>query len=729
MKKLMKQIQARWISIRRAVRWFVRTVLLLVTAFGVAVPGVTTAGNGSPSPATKSGTPSEPPDAGQAGSIPRSGQLDLRQAVRIAVDRHPSISDAVATLTQQQSGIDSARAGYYPKVGVGINGGTSGRNLNSLSSNSTLATGTISQMLYDFGKVGGRVDQAQAMTRRQQATILRQIDIVAQDTANAVVAAHRYQSILVSAKDYLRATERVLEMARLRSNSGVSTKADPIQALSRVDGARAYHLQYEAALRQSNERLRTLVGSPPTAQGVAPLPDAMMQGIRENQQPDYRILPDVMVAEADRQAAQAIVGQARAERWPTISLDASINKALRGNNPNTFEPHGTYQNIGINLTAPLYQGGGLEAQVRGAIAADEAAQMRIKNARLNADDQVRSYREQVDGARARLGVLAQRKRSIVEARDLYQEQYKLGTRSILDLLNAEQEIYMAAVDEENVRHDLWQGLISYVYAVGQSRAFYGLDNTTVQGIAISPVVPDSSMSAQDDAKTDGKYLGGAAVQSIGVTPPNDAKIQEKNLGPVVPPAGANKGRDGAKAQEKEKGFGNAVRSLPAGEPSDAKPQEKDFGSAVASIAKPQAGAKPEEKEKGFGSAVRSLPASAPVATRNQEKDLVPAVSGGAVKAVDNTRAIERKAPVPATAPVSVPVSAAAAADNGKIEKMSLSVVQDSAGGPPQQSAVQEPARKPALQGGWCAIRRPGRPNASPNGSAATPPPGQVSAAD
>jgi len=83
-------------------------------------------------------------------------------------------------------------------------------------------------------------------------------------------------------------------------------------------------------------------------------------------------------------------------------------------------------------------------------------------------------------------VLADRRRSIAEARDLYREQYTLGTRSILDLLNAEQEIHQAAADEEAVLHELWTSRVGYIGATGQSRAYYGLNNTTVQGIEVLP---------------------------------------------------------------------------------------------------------------------------------------------------------------------------------------------------------------------------------------------------
>lgn len=415
--------------------------------------------------------------------------LELNEAVRQAVARHPSISDAISTLAQQAGGVDVARAGYYPQVRVGVGGGSSNAPASQGGSTGTVATASVSQMLYDFGKVDGAVAQSEALVRRQQAGILKQIDAVAQQAADAVVTAHRYQALLAIAQEQVQAVEKVLETARLRADAGISTRADPIQAESRVDSARANLLQVKSQLAQWRERLGTLLG-PGVPPQIAPLPSSLSDGLastfRADGPPDTSLLPDVLAAEAERRAASAQLEIARANRYPTLSVDASVNKAMGGINPATLERNGTYHTVMLNLTSVIYQGGALDAQVRAASAAEEAARMRIETARLNAGDQARNFREQVIGAQARLGVLADRRRSIVEARDLYREQYTLGTRSILDLLNAEQEIYQAAAEQEAVLHDLWASRVGYIGATGQARAFYGLDNTTVQGMELLP---------------------------------------------------------------------------------------------------------------------------------------------------------------------------------------------------------------------------------------------------
>ena len=312
---------------------------------------------------------------------PASAQpLELNEAVRQAVARHPSISDAISTLSQQQGGVDVARAGYYPQVRVGVGGGTSSRTVSQGGRTGTLASASVSQMLYDFGKVDGAVAQSEALVRRQQAAILRQIDAVALQAAEAVVMTHRYQSLYAIAQDQVQAVEAVLETARLRANAGLSTKADPIQAESRVDSARANLLQVKSQLAQWRERLGTLLGAS-VPQQMAALPDTLAGTLRIDTLPDASLLPDVLAAEADRRAASAQLDVARAQRYPTLSIDASVNKAIGGVNPATLERNGTYHTVMLNLSSVIYQGGALEAQVRAASAAPEAAPMGLETAR------------------------------------------------------------------------------------------------------------------------------------------------------------------------------------------------------------------------------------------------------------------------------------------------------------------------------------------------------------
>lgn len=414
----------------------------------------------------------------EAGETPLK-QLDLRQAIARAVNWQPSIQSAIQTIAQQQGQIDQARAGYYPQISGGISTGKQ----NSYG-HSQVATLSASQMLYDFGKVSGSVTQATGLLRREQANLLAKIDEVSRQTAEAVIWVHRYQELASAARVQLKATQDILRIAKLRADSGVTTQSDPVQAQSRVEGAEANLLQVQSLLDQWRDRLRTLIGAMPPEQ-LPEIPDlsdiACLDG-RLN----YRLLPSVLVAEGDRNAALGALESAKAERYPTLTIEAATNKAISGVNPNNGDERGSFNTLTLNASAKLYQGGAVSAQIRSARAAVESADSSIRQARVEAESRMLSASQQIHGAQSRLGVLSQRTRTMEKTQELYRKQYTLGTRSILDLLNAEQEMYLAKADEVGARHDLWMGQVSYIEATGKSRDAYGLNNTYIQGLELLP---------------------------------------------------------------------------------------------------------------------------------------------------------------------------------------------------------------------------------------------------
>ena len=415
------------------------------------------------------------------------GPLTLDNAVLLAVVRHPTITSQIASVAQAQGGIDVAKAGYYPQITVG-----SGRNTSTISNGQggTQSIGgytvslQIAQMLYDFGKVSSAVDQAQATVRREQANLLVQLSSVEQKTAETFINAHRYQEQVQIANEEVSAVQQIYEMARLRAQSGVSTRSDPIQAQTRVQSAQATLIAVKSLNDEMLQHLRTLVGGEIAAGVTQPLADERVDAIKLTGVMDSGLMPNVLVAQAQELIARSQLDNAKSQMFPTLSLNYADTKNLTGENPSTYVERGSNHSLTVGVQWTAYQGGALAGQVRAAQYAFEAARLNVAAARLNGSDAARGYREQALGARNRLGKLGERKDSIATTRDLYREQYKLGTRSILDLLNAEQEYYQAALDEETAKHDYWIALVDYIGALGTGNTFYGIASRTIQGVKV-----------------------------------------------------------------------------------------------------------------------------------------------------------------------------------------------------------------------------------------------------
>lgn len=408
----------------------------------------------------------------------------LPQAVRRALDWHPSIGEAVNVLYQQGAGIRVAEAGYYPQVSGGISSGyesgyDGGRRTQVMRI-------SLKQMLYDFGKVSNAVDAARARAARAQAMILLAIDQVARDTAQAYIEVQRYQQLIDIAQEQIRGVGSIVELARQRSDLGASTRSDVVQAQSRAAGSVAIREEYSAQHARWQATLASLVGQPPSARIVDNYPSMMYDKCDASAISDT--LPAVLEAAARRSEAQAELARARSEAYPTLSLEPSFSHNLDDDyNRENPRINRTRAGVSLNVEVPIYQGGAIGARTRAAGYALSAADSSEDLARLQALQGLAQAQAQTSGLIRRLDSLGQRQTSISEARDLYKRQYlDLGTRPLLDLLNAEQEVHQSRFDLANTHADIERLNIDCLYNSGGLRRTFDIDHSTVQRVEILP---------------------------------------------------------------------------------------------------------------------------------------------------------------------------------------------------------------------------------------------------
>ncbi|MCD9124715.1 TolC family protein [Luteimonas fraxinea] len=398
-------------------------------------------------------------------------QLDWRQTVQLAVARYPSIAGARSAIDQQASLVDAARSGYLPRVQAEVTSGQQGE-----FGTGQVATVGLSQMLYDFGKTRSAVAREQAAGEREAAELLLAIDAVIEQTGQALIEIHRYEVLLDTFATQIEALGRVEEITRLRAEAGAATRSDPLQARARVEAVEAKRSAARAQIGQWRSRLQTYVGAEAAARSVSAGPGALLDHTQRDV--DIDGLPALQVARAQRAEAEALLRNARAQRYPTISLEANANHRLgtAGERYEGVYGRRSYNNALISVRSDLYRGGAVGAQARASASALEVADEQLRTERLLALDALRTQQARIDGLEERIEVLDRRVTSIVETRELYWDQYlSLGTRNVLDLLNAEQEIGQSTEDLHNARHDLWLAQLEHLLASGAARAVFGLE--------------------------------------------------------------------------------------------------------------------------------------------------------------------------------------------------------------------------------------------------------------
>ncbi|MCS2609864.1 TolC family outer membrane protein [Halomonas sp. wenzhen-202101] len=415
-----------------------------------------------------------PPPAGG-----RAEGLTLREAVQMAIAWHPSIGEALGQLYQQGEEVNIARSGYFPQISAGI---TTERR-SSTNGSEDAFTLSASQMLYDFGRVSNSVDAASFGVERDQARVWIAMDTLARDTAQAVIEAQRFETMIAIANEQVAGLEELQGLATTRSELGASTRSDQIQAQSRVEGAVATLQQMQAQREVWLNTVQSLTGQSGPVQVANTFPEELTQSCALASD-DFDNVPELLAAQAQGAEAQAIIAQTQSAYFPTLSLDAGFSQFL--NQPN-FQDDDNDVTIRLNLSSNLYQGGATSARRRAADFGLQTAQAARDSVLLDLSRNLREARSQTDNLARQFDTLEARARSISETQALYRQQYlALGTRSLLDLLNAEQEIHQSRFDQANTRYDLYRLQIDCLYNVADIRPAFGLNDAIVQGVSLIP---------------------------------------------------------------------------------------------------------------------------------------------------------------------------------------------------------------------------------------------------
>ena len=186
------------------------------------------------------------------------GSLTLDDAASRAVSWHPSIRESIGKLLSQNEQIDVAKSKYYPQVSAGINNGYS--NTYTDHGFSPALVISVSQMLYDFGKVASQVRAETAGSAQQQANVLLSIDTIAHATANAIVQVQTWQQMVDAAEEQLSALNGIGRLTRQRNDEGATSLSDVVQTDARIESARSQLAQYQANLDSSKATLMSFLG-------------------------------------------------------------------------------------------------------------------------------------------------------------------------------------------------------------------------------------------------------------------------------------------------------------------------------------------------------------------------------------------------------------------------------------------------------------------------------------
>ncbi|PSL21026.1 TolC family outer membrane protein [Shimia abyssi] len=357
-----------------------------------------------------------------------SGLLQQNRALLRAADE-----DVAATLALLRPVIS-----WFGEVGH-LNSGVRSAATASTRYNSTqnAAIGlSFDLLLFDNGGTKLAVDASKETVLATRQSLISVEQFVLFDAVQSFMFVVRDEEIVLLRQNNLRVLERELQAARDRFEVGEVTRTDVALAEARLEGARAELSAAQGDLATSQEFYAAAIGSRPgrlvspsqlpyTARSVE---DAKAVAIRSH--------PDMVRIQHEISAAELNVMRAKSDMGPTISLTGRLATDQEFGSDNFSNS----SSIGFSFSGPIYAGGRLSALTRQAMAQRDAVRASLHVTR-------HSIRQQAGSSWATLiaagAAITSSERQVDAARIAFEgvrEEAKLGARTTLDVLTAEQDL-------------------------------------------------------------------------------------------------------------------------------------------------------------------------------------------------------------------------------------------------------------------------------------------------
>ena len=409
----------------------------------------------------------------------------LREALAKAYQTNPTLTGARAGQRAVDENVPLAKARGLPSLDVS---GQFTENLLISSTNFFSPTRNISARtnlsipIYQGGAVKNAVRAADARVAAGQANLRGTEANLFTAVVGAYVDVLRDEAILGLNVKQVQVLDTNLRATRDRFEVGDLTRTDIAQSESRLAISQSQLQSAEAQLVSSRERYVQLVGSEPGKLEQPPLfpnlptsPDMAVEKSLANN-------PDLQAAKKAADAAGFDIRAARSARLPRLAavVDGSyanfLNSAPARSTTNTSKS----SSAGLQFTLPLYQGGAPSAQVRQAQARSSQAFEQVVEAERAVIAQTRSA---FASLRAANTVIASSEKAVSAAAlslEGVRAENSVGNRTILDILNAEQELLNAQVQLVSSRRNAYVAGFNLLAAMGQAEARdLGLDGGTL----------------------------------------------------------------------------------------------------------------------------------------------------------------------------------------------------------------------------------------------------------
>jgi len=439
-------------------------------------------------------------------------KTDLLSVVQSTLETNPELRAQLDAFNASTEDRREVFGGYLPSIDLNASMGQANREFDNRGDYSrNYAEVSLTQMLFDGFRVRNALAKADHTSRVRYYELLDEAETKALEASEAYFDVLRHRELVALAQDNLANHQRVQEHIGQRAERGVSNRADLQQIEGRLSLARSNLMTEVANLQSVTARYQRLVGQLP-ANELQPydvpatrVPAELGQVLRNV----YANNPALYAAFENTEVTQAALRETKSNRYPTLEFGLRHGTYKNNNSfDNRTDPssYGDESIVELRARYNLYRGGSDRA-------AERAAYQRINQAESLRDKACVDLRQtatiaygDVLNLQARTPSLDQHRTASNAVLVAYREQFDIGRRSLLDVLDSENEAFQAERAYTNGQYDLQIARLYTLHSMGEL-----LNTLSLSSEAIPPLEDLRSTPAYDEASRYCEVVAGGVL--------------------------------------------------------------------------------------------------------------------------------------------------------------------------------------------------------------------------
>ncbi|MBO6556317.1 MAG: TolC family outer membrane protein [Pseudomonadales bacterium] len=374
----------------------------------------------------------------------------LEDTIRITLRTNPDVLASLYSVDAAEELKNQARGAYFPSIDLVLAGGyensnnTTTRALGEDDIDLTRSESSIrvTQLLFDGASTRNFVRQQSALVDAALARLVGTQENVGLRAIQVYLEVLRRNEIVRLAERNLAHHDETLEKITERFESGVGTKVDVVQTRGRRAQAKSNVLLSQREAKNGVAEYFRVVGEYPEALSLPAAVESLPQTLEEALELAKVNNPGIEAVEAELAATEAARKGARGAFYPRFDLELG---ATRNDDLDGSEGANDDETAVVRMTYNLYRGGSDRARLNEAEAREFAARESLRSTQRAVEEDVTLIWNELQDILVRLEYLDAHVKATEEVLEVYREQLTLGKRTLLDLLDVQNELLRAQI--------------------------------------------------------------------------------------------------------------------------------------------------------------------------------------------------------------------------------------------------------------------------------------------